>query len=256
MSKSVTISSLVRQAARSEGEFYGIILRVFEEEEPERVAEFFDRLNVPRSVEGDNFNEPLPTLSAAFAPVSSFPQEHAIHLGIQKYMERHLKKLKWHAQRPSIEGGRNVLLVMREGMVVTDLRLARLHALLQLKDELTPIEWSQAREMMNKGYLAFRRFLEQVGIHWIDQVVATQDRAELEELVGNFYELIDITVRKLEEHRHKIEERRMELSVCPEEFDPVKPPPYFGGDLLHRGPWKQFWLDIEKYSHHFREALN
>lgn len=257
MSKVVTISSLIRQAARSEGEFHQIILRVFAEEPPDRVAKFFDGLNIPRSVEGDNLTDAIGSLEVAAAtPISTFEEEYAIHLGIQKYMERHLKKLKWHAARPSIDGSRNVLLVMREGMAVTDLRLARVHLLLQLKDELSPEEWAMARDMVNKGYLAFRHQLVQLGGPWIDAVVATQDREELEQLVGNFYELIDATVRKLEEHRHKIEERRMELSVCPPGYDPVKPPKYFQGDLLGRGPWKQFWSVVEDKSHHFREALN
>jgi hypothetical protein len=47
----------------------------------------------------------------------------------------------------------------------------------------------------------------------------------------------------------------MELTVVPVGFDPVKPPVYFGGDLLGRGPWKQFWNAIEDRSLHFREAL-
>ena len=80
-------------------------------------------------------------------------------------------------------------------------------------------------------------------------------REQVEELIGRFFEQVDGTIRKLEEHRHRFEERRLELTVLPPGFDPVKPPNYFGGDLLARGPWKQFWVMIENKSHHFREAL-
>ena len=70
-----------------------------------------------------------------------------------------------------------------------------------------------------------------------------------------FYEFIDEKVRLLEDYRKKIEERRAELTVTPEGYPPVKPPNYFGGDLLGRGPWKQFWNNIDDRAHHFREAI-
>ncbi|MGC6494687.1 MAG: hypothetical protein ACON5B_17755 [Myxococcota bacterium] len=256
MSKQVTISSLVRQSAKTEAEFVRVLLEVFENETPERVAEYFDRLNVPRSVQGDEFNAELTSLDAAAKDVFTYEQERDINIGMQKYMDRHVKKLKWHAQRPSMEGARNVLLIMREGMMVTDLRLTRLTRLLQSKDELTPLEWSYAREMMNRAYFAFRNFLNQLGGPWIDAMLATQDREEFFEMIGSFYEHVDAVIRKLETHREAIEARREELTVLPPGHDPVKPPRYFGGDLLARGPWTQFWGVVETRSHHFREALN
>lgn len=254
MSK-VTISSLVRQAQKSEGEFQGCVFQVFEEEPAERVAEFFDKLNIPRSVEGETFHDAIPAIEGAAATCFDFESEHAIGQGIQKYMERHEKKLKWHAQHPSIEGARNLLLLVREGMFVTDLRLTRLQALLRSKDELTPNEWAIARELMNRGYLSFRNFLVHVSGAWMDAIGASADREEITEMIGDFYELIDQTVRRLEEHRGKIEERRLELTVNPAGFDPVKPPNYFGGDLLGQGPWRQFWTGLEERAHHFRESL-
>ena len=74
-------------------------------------------------------------------------------------------------------------------------------------------------------------------------------------MLGNFYAFIDAHVRLLAEYREKIEERRMQLSVLPEGFPPVKPPNYFGGDLLGKGPWKQFWAVVDQRAHHFREAV-
>ncbi|MCB9680250.1 MAG: hypothetical protein H6733_02160 [Alphaproteobacteria bacterium] len=255
MSKAVTISSLVRQAAKSEVEFVSTVVSVFTEEPVDRIADFFDRLNIPRSVEGEALLEPIPEPDPVCLKVTTYEDEHAISSGMQKYMDRHIKKLKWHAQRPSIEGSRNVMLLMRQAMYVTELRLGRLYHLMQSKDELTAEEWAIARELMNRGYLAFRHFLAIFGGTWIDAATATLDRAELEELIDGFYTLVDGTVRRLEEHRERIENRRQELTVLPRGYDPVKPPIYFGGDLMARGPWKQFWNVVEDRAHHFREAL-
>lgn len=255
MSKSVTISSLVRQAAKSETEFVETVRQVCTEEPVERIAEFFDRLNIPRSVEGDNLLEPLATWGEAATTVHDFGGEQQIGEGIQKYLERHLRKVKWHATRPSPEGTRNAMLVMREVMMITDLRLQRLHHLLRTKDELTPVEWAIARELMRSAFLGFRHFLVQFGTQWIDASIAQLGRDELEETVGSFHELVDQLVRKLESHREQIESRRQELTVLPQGHPPVKPPRYFGGDLMGSGPWRQYWSAVENSAHHFREAL-
>lgn len=255
MSKPATISSLVRIAAKSEPEFQDVVVGVFNDEPVERIAEFFDRLNIPRSVEGTDLLVPLLDLSAAGGSVTNLDDEKLIHAMVQKYSERHEKKLKWHAQRPSLEGGRNVLLLMRHSLAMADVRLHRLRNLLAKQDEYTPDEWSTARDLMNGAYLSFRNMLNQLGGQWIDAMISEVDREDLEELLGNFYEFVDATIRKLEAHRVAIEERRMELTVVPREFDPVKPPNYFGGDIMGRGPWKQYWNNVEERSHHFRQAL-
>lgn len=256
MSKSVTISSLVRNAARSEADFVATVGEVFESEPVDRIADFFDRLNIPRSVEGVELGGPLPTYVGKALEVGSFADEQLIANGMQKFLDRHLKKVKWHAQRPTIEGGRNAMLLMRLAMGLTELRLERLHALLRSKTELDPAEWAIARELMNKTYLGYRHFLLVFAGQWVDATVVQLPRDEVETLLGDFYELVDGLVRKLEQHREKLESQRLTLTVLPLGFDPVKPPIYFGGDLLGRGPWKQFWSAIEDRAHHFREALS
>lgn len=255
MSRIATIASLVRNASRSEQDFYDCIAQVCAEETPERIAEFFDKLNIPRSVAGEDHTSPLPSVEQLTHTPFSFEEEQEISNGVQKFLDRHEKKLKWHATRPSMEGAPNVVLLFRTGIIATEVRLRRLHALLRTKDELSPNEWAVARELMNRSYLSFRNYLNHVAGAWVDAMLGAVDREEFMSFLGNFYEVIDEEVRRLEEHRSRIEARRAELTVLPEGYDPVKPPIYFGGDLLGRGPWKQFWVVIENRSHHFREAV-
>ena len=80
------------------------------------------------------------------------------------------------------------------------------------------------------------------------------DRNEVSDKLRDFYELVDQSVRSLEEHRSRIEERRLELTVSPEGFPPVKPPNYFGGDIMGLGPWTQYWKNLNSRAHHFRET--
>ena len=92
MSKIATISSLNRNAAKSEALFVSTINQVFEEANVERIAEFFDKLNIPRSVGAeDGLFEPIPDLiNEASSTVWSFDDEKAISDGMQKFFNHDL----------------------------------------------------------------------------------------------------------------------------------------------------------------------
>ena len=257
MTKVATIASLVRTAAKQESEFVSTIFAIFEEGDVDRIWEFFDRLNITRSQGAEGgLLDPLPSaISEATTTIWDFQAEKKISKGVQRYLDRHERKIKWHVSHPSIEGIENVLLLFRACMIVTELRLARLKKLLASKDELTPTEWSIARDLMNRGFLSFRNFLDLAAGPWVDAVLVAVPRDDLAEKLGNFYELVDNQVRVLEDVRGIIEDRRMELTVLPEGFPPVNPPKYFGGDLMGRGPWKQFWANLNSKAHHFRESI-
>ena len=254
MSKVATISSLNRTAAKDEPQFVETSQMVLDDEPLDRVAEFFLNLNIPRSVGSAHTLEPLPSLTVTADRIGSFDEEKAISDGMQKFLERHIRKIKWHAKNPSVEGSENVLLLTRCAIMVTDARLARLELLLKSQDELNPTEWSYARELMNKTYLAFRNFLVELAGPWIEAMQTAVPHDDLLALLGNFYENIDGLVRRLETSRDRLEDRRMELTVIPEFYPPVKPPVYFGGDLMARGPWKQFWSTVDQKAHQFREV--
>jgi hypothetical protein len=258
MSKQATIASLVRTAAKSESEFTSTVESVFEEADPERIAEFFDRLNIPRSTGAEaGLLDPLPNLVTEHSMhIWGFEEEVAIGHGMQRFLDRHERKIKWHATHPSLEGSENVLLLFRACMCTTTLRLGRLRKLLSSKSELSPLEWSQARRLMNKSYLSFRNFLNLVAEPWLEAMKSTFESDELNERIGAFYELVDAHVASLESHKDDLEEKRRELTVTPEGHPPVKPPVYFHGDLLGKGPWKLYWSNVNGKAHQFREAAS
>jgi hypothetical protein len=85
-------------------------------------------------------------------------------------------------------------------------------------------------------------------------MLQTVPREQFAELLGSFHEYLDDSIGKLEDARTRIEDRRLELAVLPEGYPAVKPPVYFGGDLLARGPWKLFWSQVVDRAAQFREA--
>jgi hypothetical protein len=258
-SKAATIASLVRIAAKTEAEFIATVQQVLEEADGDRAAEFFDRLNIPRSIgldEGAAPNSPVKKITVSSAGIATYENEREVSNGIQKFLDRHERKIKWHAGHPAIEGTQNVLLLFRCAIAVTDLRLARLELLLKSKDELNPMEWAIARELINRTYLSFRNYLNVMAGEWVDAMMASTPKEDLAKSLGDFYEMVDQTVRSLESARDRLEERRVKMAVLPgDPFPPVRPPNYFGGDLLGKGPWKQFWSSVQNQAHHFRECL-
>jgi hypothetical protein len=257
MSKQATIASLVRNAAKTEVEFMSTVEGIFQEDDVERIWEFFERLNIPRSQGSeDDVLGSLPEVTGdGVAKRFSFDQEARISNGIQRFLDRHERKIKWHAAHPAMDGVDNVLLLFRAAMAITNLRLARLKLLLTAKDELTPEEWAGARKLMNNSFLSFRNFLNLVAGEWVDAMTAAVPREELAAKLGRFYEIVDSQVQRLDKLKEELEGRRREMAVVPEGFPPVKPPVYFHGDLLGKGPWKLFWQSLNERAHHFREIV-
>ena len=255
--KQATIASLVRTAAKTEAEFMSTVEGIFEEDDVDRIWEFFDRLNIPRSQGAeDNLLAAIPE-SKGIAMTKKFPYESELKIsnGIQRFLDRHERKIKWHATHPAMDGVDNVMLLFRAAMSITNLRLTRLKLLLAGKDELSPEEWSNARKLMNNSFLSFRNFLSLVAGEWVDAMTSTVPREELAAKLGRFYELVDSEIQRLEKLKDELEGRRRELAVVPDGYPPVKPPVYFHGDLLGKGPWKLFWQSLNDKAHHFREAV-
>lgn len=255
--KQATIASLVRTAAKTEAEFMSTIESIFEEDEVDRIWEFFDRLNIPRS-QGteDELQGPLPEIGGpAIDKLFPFEEELRISNGVQRFLDRHERKIKWHASHPAIGGVDNVVLLFRAAMAITNMRLVRLRKLMNTKDELTPEEWSYTRKLMNNSFLSFRNFLTLVAGEWVDAMQGAVPQEELTAKLGRFYELVDAQIQRLDKLKDDIEARRRELAVLPPGYPLVKPPVYFMGDLLGKGPWKLFWQSLNDKAHHFRETV-
>src|SRR5688500_16551494 len=199
MSKQATIASLVRTAAKTEAEFMSTVEGIFEEDDVDRIWEFFDRLNIPRSQGAeDNLLGALPE-ATGIAVTKRFPYDAELKVsnGIQRFLDRHERKIKWHATHPAMDGVDNVMLLFRAAMAITNLRLVRLRRLLQTKDELSPNEWSSARKLMNNSFLSFRNFLTLVAGEWVDAMQSTVPQADLAAKLGRFYELVDAEIQRL-----------------------------------------------------------
>ena len=109
-----TIASLVRQATKTEADFYRVTNELLAIGDTARLAEFFDKMNIPRSADGqDDFDLTEHPIEGSVNAVEDYPAEIAVSQGIQKFIERHLRKLKWHTTHPSMAGISNATRLYR-----------------------------------------------------------------------------------------------------------------------------------------------
>lgn len=252
-----TVASLVREAAKSEAAFLNTLNEVLAEDEPERIEEFFAKLNIPRSSKTDDtlVEETAPTPPQAEVTVAGFAQELQITDGIQKFLDRHMRKLKWHVAHPGLEGIGNCMRLYRAMAVVGQLRVRRVLALLGSKPRLTVEEWGTARELLNRAYREYREATAVVAGPWIDALLTLDPQAEVKQALTGFPGMVAENAQAFKDLRDAVEVRRQQLEVKPENYPAVKPPRYFGGDLLSGSSWRHFWGELSGMTDALRNSL-
>ncbi len=251
-----TIATLVREAAKTEAAFMRLVNEEILADEPERVGEFFNKLNIPRSVKADDtLVDELFLGDASVLEVTTFADEVGVSEGVQKFMDRHMRKLKWHTAHPALEGMANCIRLYRAMGLVTELRIRRVVALMHTKTRLTVAEWGTARELLNRSYRELRVATGIVSGPWVDALYSLEAREEVIEILTPFADTVAANSVMLRELRDDVEVRRVDMEVKPEHYPVVRPPRYFGGDLLDTGSWRHFWGEFSGMIDGLRNAL-
>jgi hypothetical protein len=251
-----TISTLVREAAKTEENFKNILNDDILEDTPERIGEFFAKLNIPRSTKADDtLTEGLVLGDVSKIVVTTFEAELETAEGIQKFMDRHMRKLKWHTAHPALEGMDNCVRLFRAMGIVTELRIHRVLVLLHSKERMTVQEWGTARELLNRAYRELREASAIVCSPWIDALFSLDAREEVIERLTPFGDMVSGYAQAVRELREKVEVRRVLMEVKPAAYPVVKPPRYFGGDLLDVGSWRHFWGELSGHVDSLRNSL-
>jgi len=252
-----TIASLVREAARNETAFFATLNEVLDDDAPERLEEFFAKLNIPRSANSDDSPAEVQSLPEnQTLSVTTFAQEMHITDGIQKFLDRHMRKLKWHVAHPSIDGAKNCVRLYRAMATVTELRIRRIIALLEANPSVTAQEWGNARELLNRAYREIREATSIVTGSWLEALGGVAEPAEIKAALADFPDVVANLVQVLRDLRDTVEARRQEMEVRPDGYPPVRPPRYFGGDLLDISSWRYFWGDLSAMADNLRNNLD
>ena len=255
--KPPTIASLVRLAAKSQKIYIENTVGIFVEDDSDRIVEYFGRLSLPRAWEDEEVITEWPAEGVDTATAIS--REHELMAGITKYIERNVRKIKWHISHPG-EGGaaasaNAVALVFEAQAEFAKLRLRRCIKLLAEAEILSAQEWGQARELMNRAFRDYRTTVQLIANKYLEQLFSVCERDEALEALAGYPAMIRKHTEELDALRDQIEEVRLAASVQPEGYPVVAPPRYFGGDLLDTASWKYFWGEVGNLSDNIRQQV-
>lgn len=253
MAKPPTIASLVRTATHSEEQYIINTTEIFAEHDSDRIIEYFGRLSLPRTWAEE---KPGAFGEESIASARSLQLEHAEMAGVTKYLERNQRKIKWHVTHPAMEGAESVALIFAAQADFAVLRIQRVLHLLPQIEVLSPQDWGIARELLNRAFRDYRQTLGLVTGRWMEALMETaEDHDAFVAAMSPFPSLIREKTALLESQREAIEKVRVELAVQPPGYPVVKPPRYFGGDLLDNNSWKHFWGEVGNMGDGLRQQV-
>lgn len=252
MAKPPSIASLVRAAAVSRAAFVNTMVSVLETEDTERIIEIFGRLNVPKV-----YTEvaDMPAIEDLPVSVKDFELEAALASGFNTYIDRHMRKLKWHTTHASDESVQAVTNIYEAATAIAALRVRRVIALLETKEVFSAQEWGQARELINRAFRDFRELTKLLVNRWLPAAAEVVDHATLAEGLAELPPIIRRRAQRFSALRDQLETCRLNIAVKPEGYPLVKPPRYFGGDLMEDGAWKIYWGELGALADAIEQAI-
>ncbi len=252
--KPQSIASLVREAGASEAGFIQSFDTVLNEKDVERFVEFATRLNQPLRMEGTD--EVAPGVETLDCNSTDFETEAIYAEALHKFNARHMRKIKWHISHPDIDTVEPGFRIYRCIARVAEFRLRRMISLLNSKEVLNPSEWGLARELLNCAYREFRDATTLVTQTWFDSLFENFEQDEVRQRFSDFPNVVDSWAERLSALRDEVETRRGDMAVQPPEPYPVvRPPRYFGGDLVAQAAWKHYWGEVGTLADSLRQHV-
>ncbi len=255
--KPPTIASLVRTATKSQKLYVENTSYILIEDDKDRIVEYFTRLSLPR--EWTNPEDTAEWAQEAIDNVKDFAFELALMDGMTKYLERNLRKIKWHISHPgepdaAASAGAVYLIFEAQGEFAS-FRIRRLMNIMRNTETLSALEWGTARELLNRCYRDYRSSVQLVTMRYLEALLGAADPADAIAALQGYPQLMRKHTEILEGLRTEVEEIRQTLAVQPDGYPLVSPPRYFGGDLLDATSWKHFWGDVGTMSDSLRQHV-
>lgn len=243
--KPPTIASLVRLATKSQKLYVDNTCYILLEDDKERIVEYFTRLSLPREWTDEDLSDWTPE---AIDSVQSFAVELHLMEGMTKYLERNLRKIKWHithaAEPDAAASAAAVYLIFNAQGDFAAFRIRRLIALMKRGETMTPTDWGTARELLNRAYRDYRSSVHLITTRYLEALLGASEAEDAIAALQGYPQLMRKHTEILEGLRSEVEEVRQTLAVQPDGYPLVSPPRYFGGDLLDSASWKHFWGDV------------
>ena len=257
--KPPTIASLVRTATKSQKLYVENTCYILIEDDKERIIEYFTRLSLPRAWDPEQAEDTAEWSQEAIDNVKDFAFELELMAGMTKYLERNLRKIKWHISHPgepdaAASAGAVALIFDMQGDFAA-FRIRRLMQLMKNTETLSAQDWGTARELLNRAYRDYRSSVSLVVTRYLEALLGASEAEDAIAALQGYPQLMRKHTEILEGLRSEVEEIRQTLAVQPDGYPLVSPPRYFGGDLLDSTSWKHFWGDVGTMSDSLRQHV-
>ena len=253
--KRPSIASLIRKAATSEADFIGALQDGLEENDTERLTEYLTRINQPLKFEGTE--DEVPAIGTVEFEVTDWNEEAEVDAALTKFHARHMRKLKWYISHPDIESVDPGLRIFNCMVYFIQFRMLRVLKLLDQKEVLNPVEWGLARELLNRALREFREACALATGRWFESNLENLDPDEVKSKMTGLPATIVAFSNEIGALRDRVEERRASMAVQPPApYPTVRPPRYFGGDLIDSNSWKHYWSEVDGLADTMRNQLD
>ena len=242
--KLASVASIVRLAGASASSFLTVCADVLDNESDERIVEIYGRLSVPKGFTAEE--QPEVDLDEVSCEPTDFEHEAVLAESMNTVMDRHHRKLKWNCTHPAIETLPIVIDIYNVMAWLSQLRMRRVIKLVNTKETLTPYEWGVTRDQVNRAYRDFRIATKLMATRWIDCMLEACDKTEVRQGVEGLPRMFKTRLEELSLLRDEFELRRADMAVQPPGRPAVRPPRYFGGDLMEEGAWQLFLGDVQE----------
>ena len=92
--------------------------------------------------------------------------------------------------------------------------------------------------------------------NWVESLLENCDQENVRASLAVLPDHINTYADRLSALRDEVDARRSDLAVQPEGYPLVRPPRYFGGDLLDQTSWKHYWGDVGTLADNLRQHVS
>jgi hypothetical protein len=128
--------------------------------------------------------------------------------------------------------------------MISAIRIRRVIMLLGTKEMFSAHEWGRSRELLNRTFRDFRELTKLLVNKWLPITMESVDPEEVRAGAATLPSVVRTRNDLFHRLRGEVEVRRLQIAVKPDGYPAVRPPRYFGGDLLDEGAWRIYSAEI------------
>ena len=179
-----------------------------------------------------------------------------LHEATLKFFERHLKKLKRHAETLALDGVADFLQIFLSMGSLLRMQIERVVIALEARSgNVAPQHWWECRDLWDVYFLKFREMTECLWDNYLKPLAAACARKDIQQEFGQDLEAIHDLCDAMILYRERIEKVRDEKGVHRREPDGRKILLAYGRSVLEPATWHRYAITVQERQHSVDNAV-